>query len=231
MADPRLRLAGTAITALVLIEGAADVMVVVVALELLGLGEGSVGWMNAAWAIGALLAGVGLGVLVHRGNLAGGLAIGCIITGVGFALPGIWPVVPAAYLSYFMVGFGYACVEVASRTLLLRLGSDESLARVISFLETSRLGARPRSGRSSPRPWSRWSGARGALLAFGALLPALALLPLGGRCGDFEIGAPVSERQLQPPPRKRDLHPAAGPHPRVALPLTGRGRCRGRARR
>ena len=68
---------------------------------------------------------------------------------------------PAAYASYFMVGFGYACVEVASRTLLLRLGSDESLARVISFLETTRLGGdrargdhRPGARRAAGRPRS-----------------------------------------------------------------------------
>ncbi len=194
MADPRLRLAGTAITALVLIEGAADVMVVVVALELLGLGEGSVGWMNAAWAIGALLAGVGLGVLVHRGNLAGGLTIGCIITGVGFALPGFWPAVPAAYLSYLMVGFGYACVEVASRTLLLRLGSDESLARVISFLETTRLGATALGAIVAPA-LVVLLGARGALLAFGAILPAIVLFRWSA-FRQLEIGAPVSERNF-----------------------------------
>ena len=194
MADPRLRLVSIAITALVLVEGAADVMIVVVALELLGLGEGSVGWLNAAWAIGALVAGVGLGVLVHRGNLAGGLALGCLITGVGFALPGIWPIVPAAYASYFMVGFGYACVEVASRTLLLRLGSDESLARVISFLETSRLAATALGAIIAPALVALL-GARGALLVFGALLPAIALLRWRA-LRELEIGAPVSERHF-----------------------------------
>jgi MFS family permease len=194
MADSRMRLVGTAITTLVLIEGAADVMVIVVVLELLGLGEGSVGWMNAAWAIGALVAGVGLGILVHRGNLAGGLALGCLITGGGFALPGIWPTVPAAYLSYLLVGFGYACVEVAARTLLLRLGSDESLARVIAFLETSRLAATGLGAILAP-VLVALVGARGALLAFGALLPAIALLRWRA-LHELEIGAPVSERHF-----------------------------------
>jgi MFS family permease len=194
MRDPRMRLVGVAITALVLIEGAADVMVVVVALELLGLGEGSVGWLNAAWAVGALVAGVGLGILVHRGNLAGGLAIGCLVTGGGFALPGIWPIVAAAYLSYFMIGFGYACVEVASRTLLLRLGSDESLARVIAFLETSRLAATSLGAFLAPILIAL-VGARGALIAFGALLPAIALLRWRA-LHELEIGGPVPERHF-----------------------------------
>ena len=36
-------------SALVFVEGAADVMIVIVALDLLGISEGNVGWINAAW--------------------------------------------------------------------------------------------------------------------------------------------------------------------------------------
>ena len=226
MADPRLRLVGTAITALVLIEGAADVMIVVVALELLGLGEGSVGWLNAAWAIGALLAGVGLGVLVHRGNLAGGLTLGCLITGVGFALPGIWPVVPAAYPPTSWSG----SATPASRSPRGRSSCASA--------PTSRW---PGSSPSSRRPGSAATalgaiiapalvvllGARGALLVFGAILPAIVALPLV-RVPRARDRRPGLGAELQPPPRQRDLHPAADPHARVALPLAGRGRCRDR---
>ncbi len=194
MADPRLRLVGVTLSALVLIEGAADVMIVVVALDLLGLGEGSVGWISTGWAVGALLAGVGLGVLVERGNLAGGLALGCILVGGAFALPAVWPVVLAAYLSYSLIGFGYTFVEVAARTLLQRLGSDETLARVIAFLETSRLAAMALGAILAPALVAL-IGVRGALLALGALLPLLALFRWRA-LRSFEIGAPVSARNF-----------------------------------
>ena len=80
VADPKLRLVGIAFTLLVFVEGAADMMIVVVALDLLGIGEGNVGWINAAWGVGALIAGAALAVLLERGNMAAGLSIGCLIT-------------------------------------------------------------------------------------------------------------------------------------------------------
>ncbi len=192
VADPKLRLAGVALTLLVFIEGAADVMVVIVTLDLLGIGEGNVGWVNACWGIGAMFAGAGLAVLLDRGNLAAGLSVGCLITGAGFALPGVWPAVVAAYLSFFLLGAGYSCVEVAARTLLQRLGSDETLAGTLGFLETSRFAAMGLGAIAAPALVAIL-GVRGALLAFGALLPVFALLRWNA-LRSYEIGTPVSER-------------------------------------
>jgi MFS family permease len=192
MDDERIRLVGLMLTALVLIEGTLDVMMVVVALDLLGLGEGSVGWINAAWGVGALVAGTALAVLLDRGNLAAGLAVGSLVMGAAIAFPGIWPVVFAAFLGFFMVGFGYTFIEVAARTLLQRLGSDETLSRVIGFLETSRLLAMALGSILAPALVALF-GVRGALIAIGAFLPLLALVRWRA-LRSFEIGAPVSER-------------------------------------
>ena len=192
LAEPGLRLVAITLSLLVFIEGAADVMSVITVLDLLGIGEGNVGWINATWAVGALFAGVGLAVLLDRGHMAAGLAVGCVIVGAGFALPGAWPVIVAAFVSYFLFGFGYTFVEVAARTLLQRLGSDETLARVIGFLETSRLTATALGSIAAPLLVALL-GVRGALLALGSLLPLLALLRWGA-LRSFEIGAPVSER-------------------------------------
>jgi MFS family permease len=194
MAEPNLRLVGIALSLLVFVEGAADVMIVVVALDLLGIGEGSVGWINAMWGAGALFAGAVLAVLLDRGNLAAGLAAGSLIVGAGLALPGVWPAVPAAYLCFFLMGWGYTFVEVAARTLLQRLGSDETLARVIASLETSRLAAMALGAIVAPVLVALF-GIRGALLALGAVLPLLALLRWRALRA-FEIGAAVSERNF-----------------------------------
>jgi MFS family permease len=194
MAEPKLRLVGITLGLLVFVEGAADVMIVVVALDLLELGQGSVGWISATWGVGALLAGAALAVLLDRGNLATGLATGSLIVGVGLALPGVWPVVLAAYLCFFLMGFGFSFVEVAARTLLQRLGSDETLARVIGFLETSRLAAMALGAIVAPMLIALF-GIRGALLALGAVLPLLALLRWRALRA-FEIGAAVSERNF-----------------------------------
>lgn len=195
MADPQLRLVGTVLTALVFIEGMLDVMIVVVALDLLDLGQGSVGWLNASWGIGALVAGTALAVLLDRGNLAAGLVVGCLVMGAAIILPGAWPAVGAAFAAFFMVGFGYTFVEVAARTLLQRLGSDETLARVIGFLETSRLLAMAAGYIAAPAAVALF-GVRGALIAIGVLLPLLAVLRWRA-LRSFEIGSPVNEAHYE----------------------------------
>jgi MFS family permease len=192
--DPPLRLLGACLTLLVFVEGAADVLIVVVALDLLGLGDSSVGYMNAAWGVGALLAGAALAVLVNRGQLVAGLVVGCLITGAAIALPGAWPAVAPAYLAWFGVGIGYTFVEVAANTLLQRLGDDEILARVRGSLETARLAAMA-LGAISVAALVELLGVRGAVLCVAAILPALALTRWG-RLRSFEVGAPVEERHF-----------------------------------
>lgn len=193
LADARVRLLGIALTLLVFFEGAADVLVVILALDVLRLGEGSVGYLNAAWGIGALAGGAALALLLDRGNLAAGLLLGSLVTGAAMALPGAWVVAVAAYLAWLGIGAGYTFVEVAVRTLLQRLGSDETLARVLGFLETSRLAAMALGSIVAPALVALL-GTRGALIATGGLLPLFALARWSALRG-FEIGAPVHEHR------------------------------------
>jgi MFS family permease len=192
IADPRLRLVGLTLTALLFFEGAADVLVVIVALDLLDLTEGAVGYLNAAWGVGALVGAGVLALALQRGNLAAGLAVGALLAGTAMAAPGAWPVVAAAYLGWFAIGVGYTFVEVAARTLLQRHGSDEYLGRALGFLETSRLAAMALGSICVPVLIAA-VGTRGTLIAFGALLPALAGLRWRA-LRSLDVGAPVAER-------------------------------------
>jgi Cyclic nucleotide-binding domain len=189
--DRKLRVIGAALTLLVFFEGAADVLVVILALDLLGLDPGSVGYLNAAWGIGALLGGAALALLLDRGHLAAGLVLGSIVAGASMALPGIWVAAVAAYLAWIGIGVGYTFVEVAARTLMQRLGSDETLARALGILETSRLGAMALGSIAVPGLIALF-GIEGTLIAIGAVLPAFALLRWSALRG-LEIGAPVEE--------------------------------------
>jgi MFS family permease len=207
LADPRLRLIGIALTLLLFFEGAVDVLAVIVALDLLGLNEGAVGYLNAAWGIGALLGGGALAVLLHRGRLAAGLALGCLLAGVSLALPGLWVVVAAGYIAWVGMGAGYTLVEVVARTLLQRLGSDETLARALAFLETSRFAAMALGSIAIPAAIALL-GVRGTVIAFGLMLPVFALARWSALRA-LEIGAPVQEEHFR---LLRD-HPIFAPLP------------------
>lgn len=190
LSDPPLRLLGSCIALLAFVEGAADVLVVLVALDLLGLGDSAVGYINAAWGIGALVASGALAVAIDRGHLVSAMAIGCLVMGAAMALPGVWPVVLAAYVAWFGLGFGFGFVEVASGTLVQRLGDDEVLSRTRGSLETGRLLAMA-LGAVVVAPLVELFDIRVAVIAIAAVLPLFALVRWT-RLRSYEVGAPVA---------------------------------------
>ncbi len=192
--DPQLRVLGAALTLIVFVEGAVDVLAVVVALDLLGLAESSVGFLNAAWGAGALAAAGGLAILVHRRQLVGALVSGSLLIGAAIALPALWPTALVAFVAWPLIGGGYTLVEVVVHTLLQRLGDDEVLARVRGSLETARLAAMA-LGSLAVTVMVEAFGVREALLAVALVLPLFALLRWG-RLRSYEIGAPVAERHF-----------------------------------
>jgi MFS family permease len=207
LADSRLRLVGMAMTLMLFVEGAVDVLAVIVALDLLGLGQGAVGYLNAAWGVGALLGGAAMALLLHRGQMAAGLLLGCLVFGASLVLPGLWVVAVAGYVAWLGMGAGYTFVEVAARTLLQRLGSDETLARALAFLETSRFGAMALGSIAVPALIALL-GVRGTVIAVGLILPAFALVRWSALRA-VEIGAPVEEHRF----RLLREHPIFAPLP------------------
>ena len=94
-------------------------------------------------------------------------------------------------LGWLGIGIGFAFVEVAAKTLLQRLGSDETLGRVIGSLESARLAAMA-LGSIGATVLVELLGVRGALVALGALMPVFVVL-CWTRLRAFEVGAPVAE--------------------------------------
>ena len=188
---PALRLSSATLVLLFFFEGFADVMVVVVALELLHLHEGAVGFLNATWGIGALLGSVALAMLFDRGRLVVAIAGGSLVVGAATMLPGFVPEPPAAYVGWLGIGIGFVFVEVATKTLMQRLGSDETFGRVIGALEAGRQAAMA-LGSIGAVFLVEALHPDGALIALGALLPLFVTI-WWTRLRAYEVGAPVSE--------------------------------------
>jgi MFS family permease len=195
VSQPALRLSSATLLLLFLFEGFAEVMVVVMALEMLHLGQGSVGFLNATWGIGAVLGAVALGMLFDRGRLVPAIAGGSLVLGLATILPGVAPHVVVAYAGWLAIGIGFVFVEVAAKTLMQRLGSDETLGRVIGSLESGRQTAMA-LGSIGAVLLVALLDVRGALVALGALLPIFVLL-WWTRLRAFEVGAPVAEEHYR----------------------------------
>jgi hypothetical protein len=192
---PALRLASATLILLYLFQGFAAVLVVVMALDLLGLSQGSVGFLNAAWGIGALIGAMSLARLLDRGKLVVAIARGSLLLGAATMLPGISPEPALAYAGWLGIGIGFVFVEVGAKTLTQRLGSDETLGRVIGSLESARQASMA-LGSVGAIVCVEVLGVREALIALGALMPVFVVF-WWTRLRAYEVGAPVAERPYQ----------------------------------
>jgi Cyclic nucleotide-binding domain/Major Facilitator Superfamily len=173
--DNRLRVLIGLFGAQTLVGGALNVLVVATALELLDVGEAGLGLLASADGLGGLLGAAGALLLVGRHRLAATFGAGILLWGVPLALIGVWPEYVVAFAMLVIVGVANTIVDVAGLTLLQRGVDDSVLARVFGVLETLVLAAIALGGVLAAVLIS-WLGIRGALVATGAFLPALALL-------------------------------------------------------
>lgn len=166
--DRRLRLLVAVLSASTLIEGMVDVLVVVTALRLTGLGDAGVGWLNAAWGVGGI-AGAAFALRASAGLAAGGLLAGLPLVALA-AVPAPAP----AVLALAVLGAGYALVEVAGLTLLQRHADDGVRARAFAVVESSYWLTTGAGAMLAPALVAL-VGPRTALALVGAALPAVAL--------------------------------------------------------
>lgn len=188
---PALRLSSATMVLLFLFEGFIEVMVVVMALEMLHLEEGAVGFLNATGGVGAVVGALALAMLFDRGRLVAAIAGGSLLIGLATMLPGLAPHSATAYAGVLGIGIGFVFVEVADKTLMQRLGSDETFGRVIGALEAGRQAALA-LGSVGAVLLVELLHPEGALIAVGAVLP-LFVLASWARLRAHEIGAPVEE--------------------------------------
>ena len=156
-----------------LVAGALNVLIVVMSLELLGLGDAGVGYLNAAIGIGGLAgAAVMFALVAGSRRLAPHFALGMALWGIPMVLIALWTEPAVAFVLLGLLGVGNTLVDVSGVTLLQRAVPDAVLARVFGVLEsltwgTIALGSIAASGLVAT------VGGRGALAVTGALLPVV----------------------------------------------------------
>lgn len=187
--DASLRLPGSMIGLLALVEGATDVLIVLTALDLLDLSSGAVGYLNAAWGVGGLIGGAALAVILNRGHLIRSTLAGAILIGIALGLPAASVTALGAYAGFALFGAGHSFVDVVANTLLQRVGDDESLGRIRGSLESLRLGAMALGSILVPLSVGL-VGIRWTLTIAAALMPIFLLLR-SGQLRKLELGAPL----------------------------------------
>jgi hypothetical protein len=155
--------------------GSADVLFVLMALELLGTGEPGAGILNAALGAGTIAGGAVTVALIGRGGLASVAAAGALLWGAALGLIGVTAAPMLAVALIVAGGAGLTVVDVAGRTILQRSIRDEVLARVFGIQESLAMAALA-VGAILASAAVEVGGLTGAMVLAAALLPATVLV-------------------------------------------------------
>jgi MFS family permease len=158
-----------------LTQGFLNVFVVVLALDLLEMGDSGVGLLTAAVGAGAVASSVAASMFVSGRRLAVLEGLGVVLWGVPLSLSGLLPHEPVVLALMCVVGIGNALVDIGLHTLPARLVPEELLARV--FGAKASLTALAIAAGSFVTPFAiDLLGVRGALVVLGLVGPVLAAL-------------------------------------------------------
>jgi MFS family permease len=204
--------------------GALTVFTVMVAIDLLQIGEPGVGELTAAVGAGAVLGSLAVSLLVGTRRLAGLFGVGIAGWGIPIALIGLVPAEAPTVGLLACVGIANTLVDLGLFTLMGRLAPDHVLARVFIVME-SLISLSVGLGAIAASLLIELYGVRPALIVVGLLCPGLAaaswhrLLGLDRSIGvrDREIELLHNAAMLRPLPLPAIEHLARGLEP-VSVP-------------
>ncbi|HEY3766876.1 MAG TPA: cyclic nucleotide-binding domain-containing protein, partial [Gaiellales bacterium] len=124
-----------------LVAGALGVFTVVVALQVLHIGNAGVGYLDSAFGVGGILGGVAAAALAGGRRLALAFAAGVLAWGLGIVLVGFAGSAVLVVVLLAGIGAGNTVVDVAAVTLLQRAAPPEAIGRVFGVLESILLAA------------------------------------------------------------------------------------------
>ncbi len=155
--------------------GALDVLIVVLVFDLLRVGAGAAGILNAIAGLGGL-AGAAIALsLAGRIRLAVPFVIGLLAWGLPLAVAGLLPMPLVVGGLLLLAGAGRTVMDVVGRTLLQRSAPDEVLTRVFGVVEGMFMGAFGLGSITTPVLLGLF-GPQGAFVIVGLLLPLGALV-------------------------------------------------------
>jgi MFS family permease len=157
-----------------LVRGLLSVLLVMLAIELLRIGEEGVGFLNAAIGAGGLAGAVSAIALVGRDRLAPSVLVGLLLWGLPILLIGVAPAVVVAFVALAVLGAGNAVLDISGFTLLQRLVPNETRGRVFGLLEAMVMLTVGVGAALAPLLVDL-AGARLALVITGVLLPIAAI--------------------------------------------------------
>jgi hypothetical protein len=178
------------------VRGALGVLTVVMALQLLHLGESGVGVLTAALGVGGVIGALAAGLLTDSRRLAGWYGGGIALWSAPLVVAGLWTNRATALTMLAVIGVANAVVDATAYTVLPRTVDDGVLGRVFGALQAL-IYATMALGAGAVPPLIRILGTERSMIAVGVFLPALVVLSWRQlRTIDRRIGARDREIKL-----------------------------------
>jgi MFS family permease len=190
---PRLIVIGLGLQTFV--RGLLTVLVVVAAIDLLGMGEPGVGALNAAMGLGGLVGAAGAIALASRDRLSPAFGVALAGWGAPIAVIGLVVHPAVALLAMLVVGVSNAFIDVSGFTLIQRMTPNAGRISVLGLVDSVANGGVALGGVVAPF-LAEALGIRGALIATGLVLPiaAIVIAPLLQRTDE---GGAADVRRVQ----------------------------------
>jgi MFS family permease len=177
----------------VFVRGLMLTLVVVAAIELLGLGDSGVGALTAAFGLGGLLGSIGALGLGGSSPLVRVFVGALVGWGLPLALIGAWPIAAFALAAFFVSGVSNALLDVSGFTLIQRGVRTEDRVTFFGVMEGA-FGLALLLGSLAAPVLVHLLGNRGALVATGLALPVLSALTAGTLTRDYGAATGDEER-------------------------------------
>jgi MFS family permease len=176
-ADPVARVLTLLVGAENVLVGMLDILLVLLAIDLLEMGESGPGLLNALLGVGGMVGAVAALALLGRQRLVPALVLGGITTGGAIAIAGLstTPLVAMALIA--ASGAGKVFVDVGVRTQVARVLPDRLLTAVFGLQEATIMGGLAVGALLAPLVVSL-AGDRGAFVVAGLVLPVLLVATL-----------------------------------------------------
>jgi MFS family permease len=159
----------------IFVRGMLITLIVVAAIELLDMGDGGVGLLNAAIGLGGFAGAIGALGLAGGRRLTTVFGIALVGWGMPLVFIGLWPYVLLAIAALFVTGVSNAVLDVAGFTLMQRGIRNEDRVTMFGVMEAL-LGVGLLAGSLVAPALVAALDIRGALVVAGAILPLLAVV-------------------------------------------------------
>jgi hypothetical protein len=159
--------------------GVLDVLLVVLAIRILGLGPSGPGYLDAAFGAGGVVGAAAAIRLVGRGRLSAPLIWAALALALVLVVLGAWPTAAGAFALLAAAGTARSVLDVSGRTILVRAAPSALRGRVLGWLEGAAMLGLALGSALAPL-LAALGGAGAGLIAIGALLGVAALAAVAG---------------------------------------------------